>query len=480
MVFISTSFIVVKVIQCFYSRFADKQNLKIHINSVHEKIKNFKCETCDQSFVTKQILIRHKEIVHEGKKPFKCPQCEYQTSQKGNLNKHISNVHEGKKPFQCNQCKYSSAYEHHLKHHISSVHDGIKPFICNVCNAGFSRNSYLESHISFVHEGKKPFRCGSCDTSFARKESLKSHFAACQGSPEKPAFNYENMNLSHLPLPNFEIKQEPVENTGDIQTEVYDFEDNPGPNKVKKGGIFCTICNARLSTKDNLRHHIASIHEGKRPHQCKVCTKSFSKNSDLNIHVKSVHQGIKPFNCETCNSNFARRGDLKRHVDTVHEGIKPFQCEHCKRKFKHKIDLKRHIVSQHEKKKGKMKKSKLKSDKYSFGQEGNLVYDFGYTDMNQSDLVAPKLEIKKECMEDTSDYISDMKEEPFEDTSANEYLDQTDTSQYYNYFEPIIETKEEPEYTTENSKNNQIFINDIKTEQSEDVENTSNVDPLSL
>ena len=39
----------------------------------------------------------HVASVHEGKKPFKCDVCGYRLSQKGSLKRHVASVHEGKK-----------------------------------------------------------------------------------------------------------------------------------------------------------------------------------------------------------------------------------------------------------------------------------------------------------------------------------------------------------------------------------------------
>ena len=41
----------------------------------------------------------HIASVHEGKKPFKCSICDYTFAQKKTLTNHISSVHEGKKAF---------------------------------------------------------------------------------------------------------------------------------------------------------------------------------------------------------------------------------------------------------------------------------------------------------------------------------------------------------------------------------------------
>ena len=71
----------------------------IHIHSVHEEIKPFKCNFCDFETAKKQNIKNHIECIHEGKKPFKCNICDFETAQKRNLKNHITRVHEGKKPF---------------------------------------------------------------------------------------------------------------------------------------------------------------------------------------------------------------------------------------------------------------------------------------------------------------------------------------------------------------------------------------------
>ena len=86
-------------------KFANKQNLKKHIETVHEGIKPFKCSICDVKFANnynpqiqesqikfanKQNLKKHIETVHEGIKPFKCSICDVEFANKQNLKKLLS------------------------------------------------------------------------------------------------------------------------------------------------------------------------------------------------------------------------------------------------------------------------------------------------------------------------------------------------------------------------------------------------------
>ena len=70
-------------------------NLKLHINSVHEGIKNHKCDLCQKAFSHRGKLKNHINTVHEGLKNHKCYICEKAFSQAVNLRNHINNIHKG-------------------------------------------------------------------------------------------------------------------------------------------------------------------------------------------------------------------------------------------------------------------------------------------------------------------------------------------------------------------------------------------------
>ena len=53
----------------------------------------------------------HIVSVHEGKKPFKCDMCDANLKQQG----HIASVHENKKPFRCEICSISFGRKPNLK-----------------------------------------------------------------------------------------------------------------------------------------------------------------------------------------------------------------------------------------------------------------------------------------------------------------------------------------------------------------------------
>ena len=107
--------------------------------------KQHKCSECSSSFTTKYNLNRHISInherkkmhiasVHEGKKPFKCQICDYSCTQKTDMTHHVSFVHEKKEPFKCDICSYSCFLKHDIKKHLESVHEEKKSFKCDMQN----------------------------------------------------------------------------------------------------------------------------------------------------------------------------------------------------------------------------------------------------------------------------------------------------------------------------------------------------------
>ena len=62
----------------------------------------------------------------------------------------------------------------------------------------------------------------------------------------------------------------------------------------------CSICNARYSSKSNLKKHIDRVHEGKEGHQCSLCDASYTDKRNLDDHIQVAHEG-KKFECTLCD-----------------------------------------------------------------------------------------------------------------------------------------------------------------------------------
>ena len=109
----------------------------------------------------------------------------------------------------------------------------------------------------------------------------------------------------------------------------------------------CPTCNLGLSTRINLKNHVAAVHEGKTTFSCHICNKTFFDKNSMENHIGRVHEGIKPYSCPKCDKRFSWTSNLKLHIKTIHEGKKPYECEFCDFKFAQKIQLRKHTESVH-------------------------------------------------------------------------------------------------------------------------------------
>ena len=98
-------------------------------------------------------------------------------SNKGHYEGYI-NAHNKLKPYKCNTCNntfcYKSALLRHRKNCIVKIKKPDK-HVCNICASSFNRVDILRDHINGKHEGNKPYRCQKCSISFAWRSSLSKH-----------------------------------------------------------------------------------------------------------------------------------------------------------------------------------------------------------------------------------------------------------------------------------------------------------------
>ena len=81
----------------------------------------------------------------------------------------------------------------------------------------------------------------------------------------------------------------------------------------------CDICDSFFQTKVNLKEHIKSVHEEKKPFHCNICGADFTKKQNMNRHIASIHEGKKPFHCNICGTDFTTKKILNDHIASIHE-----------------------------------------------------------------------------------------------------------------------------------------------------------------
>jgi len=270
--------------------FATRNLLERHLKK-HSEYRPFKCPICERGFKTQRSVQNHVNT-HTASKPYKCEFCEASFSSSGQQIRHIRYIHTYEKPHKCKICDYSSVESSKLKRHMRN-HTGERPYPCPNCTYASPDTFSLKRHLR-THSGEKPYICDVCGDKFSQSNSLKVHKTI--HSDDRPAYE-------------------------------------------------CELCQATLTTKAGLRHHVQEFHYSKQHTLCKKCGKSFPDKYTLRVHEK-IHKGEKCFKCGRCSFSSDSQAQLRSHM-VIHCDEKLFQCDKCDQSFRWKHALKRHQNLQH-------------------------------------------------------------------------------------------------------------------------------------
>ena len=108
--------------------------LRIHTKYFHSKKKQAKLTSNDSRKNKSTKTVNKTRVQSNSSKPFKCELCYKMLSTKRALKVHIETVHEKLKPHQCCFCVKKFSLKHHLKRHIECVHEKIKKHVCQICD----------------------------------------------------------------------------------------------------------------------------------------------------------------------------------------------------------------------------------------------------------------------------------------------------------------------------------------------------------
>lgn len=165
--------------------FNSKKSLRVHMETVHFKVRPYQCQICGYSANRPATLKLHIRAKHNGDKPFACELCTFRTNDRNSLRRHNMG-HSGEKPYKCRFCSYSCIQSSTFKAHLKKKHPGENNglvFTCKLCNFHTVNQQLLLSHSS-THkpEDSNSLNSGGITASNSPSESQSSNTNQSQDS----------------------------------------------------------------------------------------------------------------------------------------------------------------------------------------------------------------------------------------------------------------------------------------------------------
>ena len=149
---------------------------KSNMETLSHQYKN-KCEICKKILSSKGNLKIHIQTIHERQTEYICGICKTEFHNEPTFKSHMK-IHEEENVYQCNftrNCGNAFLDKKSYENHMEGIHKNVK---CGICDEYFSQKSILKSHISNVHEGEKIYFCKffkNCCGAFLDPEVLEAH-----------------------------------------------------------------------------------------------------------------------------------------------------------------------------------------------------------------------------------------------------------------------------------------------------------------
>ena len=165
--------------------FARKQQRKVHIRDVHNKLPiSYECNECGQKTRNQKLLNIHLKAVHFPTiKGFPCKFCGYHYNSLLEIERHMQQMHANEL-VECNYCSKKFSTENNLYSHVKKHHNekldssDQKEYACDWCNYSGRTSIHLNKHIRSVHKNVRRHKCNQCDFTSYATTALKRHIAS--------------------------------------------------------------------------------------------------------------------------------------------------------------------------------------------------------------------------------------------------------------------------------------------------------------
>lgn len=320
------------------------------------------CLQCKAYFHRSSELIDHNAIVHRKVHP--CRTCCKCFTQSNELSLH-ERMHSFDKPFRCQQCDETFMSQSSLSVHLQRVHEFSigRQVHCPLCDYSFCKQSDLNAHI-YVHGDDTPmmpFECPDCAELFDGLELFIEHMGLHEKTCEEPVIREEpttkiaNNEVSE-PVHSADESDNFVDNS--IVDDTFDDPSDGIENNLMKMGVTvsytCPICqqmydditefNAHCETHETPAEASDSIKPQPKPMEG-MLKPNRPKTTRVAVSLKWQENDnkVRNFSCEKCNRSFTMASTLSLHLRRTHLGIKPYKCQVCEHCFAQSSDLIKHM-----------------------------------------------------------------------------------------------------------------------------------------
>ncbi|KAK2152612.1 hypothetical protein LSH36_323g03140 [Paralvinella palmiformis] len=312
--------------------FCRSDQLKMHLKSHDNNIKQLPCPVCNQTFSFLGPLTAHM-MLHKMSKitdsvastgfpqltEVLCPQCG-------------------------DKCYSMEELQAHLQTHNEEMAMAQDKTVmsCPYCAEMFVEVEVLEMHIEQTHTIESINKCPICAMCFLDNEDLTLHLK----SHETAAI------LKDAKMASFRQKK------GQHHSDVKQMEDE----SLK---LDCPYCIRKgFSTLGMLNVHIRTMHTGVTDHlfSCHICNIGFASSGKLTEHMQKDHPGLVidqeeleiKFPCDYCTLEFNSVDSLRHHkvkihkiTDTIPKPVDVVYCSQCTMSFPHIYALAEHMHNVH-------------------------------------------------------------------------------------------------------------------------------------
>ena len=109
----------------------------------------YTCIYCGSECNDRKELSRHVTTIHDSRR-FVCSQCQRSYVTRDVLKQHVDSMHNKLYRYRCETCDRCFMNRSHYYDHVAA-HTGVKQHACSICEMKFMNKSSLKAHVLRIH-----------------------------------------------------------------------------------------------------------------------------------------------------------------------------------------------------------------------------------------------------------------------------------------------------------------------------------------